>query len=168
VRASRSFWDLLRDSGGLYESTVSGASMEPTLLHGERVRIRPLPPGTYREGEVVACILKDEIFAHRIVYGTAQAIVTRGDNRILCDPPTAQGEILGLVSEVWRGGAWAVAGPQPPSRHPRLTALNLAMLRACMALHFDFARAVAGTTLHVGRFLRLARGAARPGPSSGA
>lgn len=158
---ARTFWDLLRESGGAYEATIHGSSMEPTLTHGNRVRIRPLPPLEYREGQVVACQLGDELFAHRIVHCAQDAVLTRGDNRVLCDPPTGKGHIIGAVLEHHVAGAWVPPAAAPTPRLPRLTAANERLVRACMRMHFNFARRVAGTVLHVGRFYRMATGAWR-------
>ena len=161
VSGTRSLWDLLRDSGGVFESTISGTSMEPTLPHGARVRIRPRAPNEYHEGQIVACVLKDVLFAHRIVFCGQEAIVTQGDNRVLCDPPTPKREILGGVEEYSLGGQWITPGVAPPPRLPRIAAANLRMVRACLHLHFELGRRAAGTTLHVGRFVRIAISIAR-------
>jgi hypothetical protein len=161
VSGPRSFWDLLRNSGGVFESTISGTSMDPTLPHGARVRIRPLAQREYHEGQIVACVLKDELFAHRIVFCELQAIVTQGDNRVLCDPPTRKNQILGEVAEYCVGDGWIAPGAPPRPRRPGVTAANLRMVRACTRVHFELGRRVAGTVLHVGRFLRIAVSFAR-------
>jgi hypothetical protein len=159
--AARTFWDLLRQSGGAYEATIDGTSMLPTLAHGARVRIRPLPLEAYSEGQIVACALGDELFAHRIVHCEADAVVTRGDNRVLCDPPTGKTDIIGVVLEHQVGGSWVPCALAPLPRLPRVTAANERLVRACMLMHFDFARRVAGTVLHVGRYYRIATAALR-------
>jgi hypothetical protein len=161
VAAARSFWDLIRDSGGVYESTISGTSMEPTLAHGASVRIRPLPRGAYREGQIVACALKDELFAHRIVFCGAEAIVTRGDNRVLCDPPTPKGEIVGLVEACRTGESWSAPAGPPAPRWPAITSSNLRLVRASLDVHPELGRRVAGTVLHIGRLLNIAGTLAR-------
>lgn len=159
--AQRTFWDLLRLSGGAYEATIHGTSMEPTLLHGARIRIRPLPPQDYREGQVVACALGDELFAHRIVHCAERAVLTRGDNRVLCDPPTDKAHVIGVVLEHWEEGQWMPLAAGPSSRLPRLTSANERLVRACLGTHLDFSRRVAGTVLHLGRFYRMALAALR-------
>jgi hypothetical protein len=161
VSSPRSFWDLLRNSGGVFESTISGTSMEPTLSHGARVRIRPLAQHKYHVGQIVACVLKDELFAHRIVFCEPQVIVTQGDNHVLCDPPTPKREILGVVDEYLSGDVWKAPGAAPPPRFPGIAAANLRMVRACLHVHFQLGRRAAGTTLHVGRFLGMAISVAR-------
>jgi hypothetical protein len=87
--------------------------------------------------------------------------VTRGDNRALCDPPTSRGDIIGVVREQWAAGEWVALAAAPSPRLPRLTAANDGLVIACMRLHFDFARRVAGTTLHLGRFYRMGTAAVR-------
>ena len=159
--AQRTFWDLLRQSGGVYEATLHGWSMEPTLRHGTRIRIRPLAPHEYREGQIVACTLGDELFAHRVVHCAHHALLTRGDNRVLCDPPTPRADVIGVVVEQWADDAWIPPGGAPPPRWPRLTSANDRLVWACLGAHLEFSRRVAGTVLHVGRFYRMAGAALR-------
>ena len=61
------FWQLLRGSGATFEATVAGVSMLPTLADAARIRIEPRPEGDYAVGDVVVCVLRDELYAHRIV-----------------------------------------------------------------------------------------------------
>jgi len=156
MATERTFWDLLRESGGAYEATIHGWSMEPTLPHGARIHIQPLPPREYRNGHIVACSLGDELFAHRIVHCIEDAVLTRGDNRVLCDPPTAKRHIIGVVLDQCVGGEWVAPGPAPPSRLPRVTAANERLVRACLHAHLEFSRRVAGAVLHLGRIYRMA------------
>lgn len=158
--AACSFWDLLRQSGGSFEATISGISMQPTLAHGARVRIRPLAAADYRTGQIAACVLGgSEIFAHRIVHCTPRSpvIVTRGDNHVLCDPPTRKAGILGVIEAYWNGVEWVPPGPEVASRMPAVSVAHLRAIRACLCVHFEVARHVAGTTLHVARGLGRTR-----------
>jgi len=156
-RASRAFWELVRNSGRVLESTIKGTSMHPTIPDGARVRIRPLHTENYRVGQIVACLLNDEIFAHRVVFcgssgRSRDMVLTRGDALVMCDPPTRKSAILGEVTEFWADGEWRAlnaTGTTLP-RYRALALLQEQLIRICMPVHYEFARRVAGTTLIVG------------------
>lgn len=158
----RDFWQLLRGSGADLEATIAGSSMMPTLPDAARVRIRPSSSDAYAVGDVVVCVLKDELYAHRVVRrgraGDGPVLVTIGDNRRLCDPPARAGDVLGSVEACWRDAQWQ-ALPPPPARSARgrwAIAANAWLLTACARLHYGMARRVQGTLLHAARLpLRL-------------
>lgn len=152
---------LLQKSGTDLESRIAGSSMEPAIPHDARIRIRPQEHQDYREGQVVACVSGNSLFAHRIVYSgrdgrTGEFILTRGDGWVLCDPPTRKSNILGLVTEFCSGGAWsAPLGHVSRSPVRRLTAgASFWLVRLSLAVHHEFARHVAGGCLHVGAFCK--------------
>jgi len=163
-RGVSSFWDLLRGSDGIFESTVKGTSMEPTIPDGSRVRIRPQTIQDYQVGQIIACVLKDEIFAHRIVHcapGTRaqDAVITLGDSHALCDPPTRKGDILGRVTEFSKDGEWRVPesrANRTPMRHA-VSVMHRFLIWRCLQVHFELAWRVAGTSLIIGSWVHRGR-----------
>jgi hypothetical protein len=159
----RTFWDLMRASGSVFESTLHGVSMEPTIPDGARIQISPKPAGGFAVGQVAACVLKDEaLFAHRIVHrGAGGVVLTRGDHRVLCDPPTREDQILGVVTALWQEGAWRAPGTEPDrgAAIRSVSAAHRLLLRMCLPLHFELARRVAGTTLIAGSLFKRMRSA---------
>jgi hypothetical protein len=159
--ATQSFWEMLRNSGRVFESSIKGISMEPTIPEGARVRIRPRPADTYQLGQIVACELNDVLFAHRIVYcGSAgrcrDFVLTQGDGHVLCDPPTRKSKILGVIEGFWVDGAWRKPGP-PLTRGRSLRAVSMLhqlLIRMCLPVHYEFARRVAGTSLILASLFR--------------
>jgi hypothetical protein len=159
--AGAAFWRLLRGSGSTLEATIAGRSMLPTLRDGDRVRLRPVAAADYRDGDVVVCVLKDELFAHRVVHrcgrGADDCVVTLGDGRRLCDPATRVSDILGRVEATWREETW-VALPDPPPRGAAARAaigFNCHLLAACLRLHYGLARRLQGTLLWGARLPHL-------------
>ena len=153
MSARPDFWQLLRASGAGLEATITGTSMLPTLPDGARVRIRPSADEDYAVGDVVVCVLKDALYAHRVVRrgraGGATVLVTLGDHRALCDPPVRAADALGRIEACWRDEDWHGLAPAPP-RTPiaqRLIAANAWLLAACARLHYGMARRVQGTLL---------------------
>jgi hypothetical protein len=163
--SGREWWDLLRGSGATFEAPIRGVSMLPTLAPGQRVRIRPLPGADYRIGDVVVCVLRDELFAHRIVRrqgrGAREAVITLGDNRQLCDPPTRVRDILGRVESALHGNDWRPLPAPPRPAPPRAARCHGALIGACLVLHFEVARRVAGTSLLLADFVQRRWGTAR-------
>jgi hypothetical protein len=158
------FWQLLRGSGATFEAAVAGVSMLPTLADAARIRIEPRPADDYAVGDVVVCVLRDELYAHRIVRrcgtGGDACVVTLGDNRRLCDPPARVSDLLGRVEAVWRGGDWCPL-PAAPRRGPvarALLAANQALLAGCAKFDYVLARRVAGALLRVAQLPRRAWG----------
>lgn len=151
------FWQLLRGAGADLEATIAGTSMVPTLPHATRVLIRPSSSQAYRVGDVVVCVLKDELYAHRVVRrgraGKRTVLVTIGDNRRLCDPPACASDVLGSVEARWQGAGWQSLPPPPPRTHAwRLAvAANAWLLTTCARLHYGMARRVQGTLLQIAR-----------------
>lgn len=151
--AQDDFWQLLRGSGTQLEATIAGHSMLPTLSDAARVRIRSSAKDVYAVGDVVVCVLKGELFAHRVVRRNRWVLVTIGDNRRLCDPPSKVGDVLGVVDAYWCDSGWRMLPSEPvrPLFEQVVTDANAAMLVMCARLHYGMARRVQGTLLHVGR-----------------
>jgi hypothetical protein len=152
---------LLQRTGQGFESSIRGTSMEPTIPDGARIRIRP---GRHERGEVVACIVGEELFAHRVVHrGCDQRgvfVLTRGDGWILCDPPIRAERILGAVTEYWDGNGWrAPAHPEPLKSWKRAISLaSFWVVRASVVVHHEFARRIAGCMLTLGALCKRFRG----------
>jgi len=150
------FGTLLARSGKIIESEISGTSMGKTLPSGSRVRIQPLPAEQYRAGQTVAFVRGSTIFAHRIVYRTAQAVLTRGDNHSWCDLPVPVGAVLGVVAERLIEGQWQrfadvpEALPVPPWRSQ---AVDL-VVRVCMRIDIRVARRTLRTLMGLARLRR--------------
>ena len=147
---------LLRKSGTHFESRIHGTSMEPSIPDGARIRIGPPASGKYEPGQVVACVIGESLFAHRIVHcgcdRTGAFILTQGDGWLLCDPPTRNHRILGAVAEYSQGDAWvAPAWPLRRNSGRRIAArASFWIVRLSLAIHYEFARCVAGTFLVLG------------------
>ncbi len=155
---------LLRKSRTAFESSISGISMEPTIPHGARIRIRPAEDDNYQVGQIVACVIGDSLFAHRIVYcGHAgrggSVVLTQGDGWILCDPPTRKSLILGVVVQFFDGDAWRA----PAGRIGRgsweegVAGASYWLVRFSLLIHREFARRVAGTCLTLGSIFKRLR-----------
>jgi hypothetical protein len=112
-------------AAGLREGTVVtcrliGGSMQDAIPAHSQIRIsfgRPVD----RVGEVVAFMEGSRVVAHRVAYRSRlrrhDFLVTRGDARILPDPPVPVPAVLGTVDQVDDGSGWRALGAQ--SRLPR-------------------------------------------------
>jgi hypothetical protein len=145
------------------ESRVSGSSMEPAIPDGATIRVLPEPAGGYQIGMVVACLSAgEELFAHRLVrrgrnHGAAY-VLTLGDNWLLCDPPTAIGDIIGLVSAYKYDGVWR--SPPNPRRSwlsQKLSQSSVTVVWLALQIHPGFARRLAGTLLRLTSLLSTVR-----------
>lgn len=82
---------------------VVGDSMDPTLVDGDIVRVMPL--AAPRRGQIVAVFVFGALITHRVVAVRAGRVTTRGDNRLLKDPPISLDKVLGEAVEVLGRGA---------------------------------------------------------------
>jgi len=106
------FRAVLARSAAPVESELRGASMEPAIPAGSRVRITPHDDERLRVGQVVVFVAGSRVMVHRIVHvgarGAARAfVITQGDGNWLCDPPVERARIAGevvdcRVDEAWR------------------------------------------------------------------
>lgn len=84
---------------------VSGLSMTPTLLPGERVTVRPLAQDEIPKVGAVACAAKGagskssaQLVVHRVVGHDDGLVVTQGDSNLRPDRAAARTEIVGIVT----------------------------------------------------------------------
>lgn len=92
LRAARSQWIVL-----------SGYSMAPALLDGDRLRVEPLPAGSAPAiGEVAVVRRGARLVAHRVVAHRDGRTVLRGDSCQSDDAPVDSAAILGRVVKVER------------------------------------------------------------------
>lgn len=89
---------------GLVRIVVSGASMEPTLRHGDVILVSPAVPAVLRPGEVITFLTDAGPVTHRIVDRSGDDLITKGDNARAFDPPVNPGRIVGRVDAVVRAG----------------------------------------------------------------
>ena len=150
------------------ESQISGSSMEPAIPRGATIRVFPEPACGYQVGMVVACLSAGEdLFAHRLVrqaksHGTSY-ILTLGDAWLICDPPTASGDIIGVVSAYKHEGDWR----SPPASARRgwlseqLARSSVVLVWLALKVHPGLARRVSGTLLRLTALLNAPKRAMR-------
>lgn len=145
---------LLTRSGKIIESEVRGTSMGSTIPTGSRIHICPLTDAEYSSGQVVAFVAGNKLFAHRIVHCGKRGFLTRGDARVLCDPPIPRQSIVGVVTECFHDGAWrAVDGWKSLAPEKQRKADLAALLpRICMAIDLATARRVSRALLWLARW----------------
>ena len=151
---------LLGRDGRTIESTIVGHSMERTLVHGSRVRIR-CGLTTPSPGTVVVVAVGGVLFAHRIV-GRGRGrrardfIITRGDHAVVCDSPVATSWVVGVVTEYHDGTAWRPL-PNDPLRSPArawLAAVHRSVMLGALEIHVAVARGVSVIAVVMARALR--------------
>jgi hypothetical protein len=121
----------LQDAQRTVESTVRGPSMGASLPDGARIRIRLRRMATCTPGEVVAFLIGERLVVHRVVSAVAEDrredfVLTRGDARIVPDPPVPKSSVLGVVEAVERDGLWESPPPRPAWVGPHGAAAELA------------------------------------------
>ena len=140
--------DLLGRSGVDVVSMVTGDSMGVTLPAGSRIRIRAINRDGLREGQVVTFATPAGLVTHRIVRRghsrTARGFVlTRGDARILCDPPLHLDAIAGVATEYWDGVRWTPIPPAPAVAGRYRAIAALARIAPAIALEVNAGAALA-------------------------
>jgi len=147
----RTYAQLLSRAGRTLESTIQGSSMGQTIPDGARIRIEPRPAPNYRRGQIVACLERGLLFAHRVVHVHGDALITQGDGWTYCDPPMRTSQVIGEVVSCNQDGLWhtpaesAVRSPceaHAAARHVRVVA-------RCLAINLGFARLVARQIIRV-------------------
>jgi len=150
------FGVLLRRSGKVIESEISGTSMGSTLPSGCRIRIRPLSPEEYRPGQVIAFVAGGAIFSHRIVHRGRQGVLTRGDSHSWCDLPVPVSAILGVVSERQVNGEWQLFDDTVPFECDRTKRSRIieTLLLTCLRIDIRLARRASKFLLWLARWRR--------------
>jgi signal peptidase I len=97
--------EILRSSGRLHLQ-VTGWSMLPTVWPGDTLLIDHSDAHHVSEGDIVLFERGRRFFVHRIVKKNVEGsqILTRGDAMSQPDPPFAERELLGKVSQILRHG----------------------------------------------------------------
>ena len=140
----------LKAHGQEIECRVDGTSMGATLPARSQVRIRCGEPDEYVRDAIVAFVAGSRIVSHRIVHRgrrgpASEYLITRGDGRVLPDPPVRLRSVLGTVTGVRVGERWVQPGSplaRPPLR--RLPAMLLVLLaKAALELNVRLAERLA-------------------------
>lgn len=83
---------------------IAGSSMSPFLRHGDLVTVEPVPSGTLGIGKIAAIVRDDRwMMIHRIIARRPDGYLTRGDLAPRADGIIARNDILGTLSEAFRG-----------------------------------------------------------------
>jgi hypothetical protein len=145
--------DLLRRSGREIESVIDGASMEPAILSGARIRIEPrtaLPS----VGTTVAIVTPGGLVAHRLAARGSMPwnrrfVLTQGDGLVLCDPPVPIELILGPVTARHQDEEWRAVPPRSPLARAVTWRSSLwrTVVRLALALHPRLAAALVRISL---------------------
>lgn len=106
---------------------VRGGSMWPALRAGDEAGFTGVT-GSLRAGQVVVARLPAAIVAHRVMSVAGDSVTLKGDNCRAVDPAVARGAILGVVSQVRRGGR-ILSASEWDSGPTRLGALRLSLRR---------------------------------------
>lgn len=101
-------WRAIIEAKGLDFEVVSD-SMYPTLRRGDKVAVSPIPENGPRPGRIVV-YWRGKLFAHRYLGGG----VCRGDNHLHVDPPVERAQMVGVATEIVRGGRKRPAGEEIP------------------------------------------------------
>ena len=152
---------LLKKSGREIESTVCGSSMEPTIPHGARIKVRPSRSGDYEVGQIAACLHGSTLVTHRIVScgrtgGARGFVLTQGDGRLICDRPLRKDDILGVVTEFAVEGIWRVPAKEVLGRPLQrlFAATHRRVIGLCLAINHRLACHVARAILVLGFVLK--------------
>jgi Peptidase S24-like len=76
---------------------ATGTSMRPLFAPGDRLRVRPARAADARPGDVVVLARADRLVAHRLVYASPTALITRGDDAATDDPAAPPATLVGIV-----------------------------------------------------------------------
>jgi hypothetical protein len=91
---------------------ATGTSMRPLFAPGDRILVRPAGAAEARPGDVVVLLGERGLVAHRLLYATPTALVTRGDSAF-ADPPWPPAALVGI----------AVVPPSPRALYAAIRAL---------------------------------------------
>lgn len=95
--------------GRLFRLKVSGHSMHPIIQNGEAVLVRPTPAGSLALGDLAVTQIDGNPTTHRLMDIQPGHLITMGDNRAACDPPTPENRLLGKVIAIEsQGQTWNI------------------------------------------------------------
>ena len=102
----RLFLEVLR-SFGAARLAVTGTSMLPAIWPGDVLEVRRQGVGQVQPGDVVLFRRDGRLVVHRVVERFdrqgGNLLVTRGDRQRATDSPISNDELLGRVTEIFRG-----------------------------------------------------------------
>jgi signal peptidase len=150
----RSCVDLLSRSGRIVESDIRGGSMGAAIPDGSRIRIRLTSEERFRPGQIVACMEKGFLFAHRVVHVRKDAIITQGDGWVLCDPPIRISQVLGEVVSCRVGEEWIAPASEANRSETasRAARRQVRLIAFCLRIHLRLARFVSRQIIHLHLF----------------
>ena len=123
----------LRAPNRVVESTVKGVSMGSGLPPESRIRIDMSHHQRFEIGAVVAFVGGNQVIVHRVVHNGRDHLLTRGDARLVPDPPVRQDQVLGPVTAVIRNGSWMELDlPRKRSLRSRICASAILRIAAAM------------------------------------
>lgn len=98
--------DLWKRTGRTIEARFTGASMEPAIPSGSRLRLRcGAPVGA---GDVAAFVHDGHVLVHRVLHVAPPFVLARGDALAVPDPPLPLDRVLARVEASERDGEWTV------------------------------------------------------------
>jgi hypothetical protein len=116
--------DLWRRTGRAIEARFTGASMEPAIPSGSRLRLRC--GAAVAPGDVAAFVHDGHVFVHRVLAVAPPFLLARGDALVVPDPPLPLERVFARVEGVQRGGEWTAPTNHRESRPQRLTRMACA------------------------------------------
>lgn len=137
----------LKGTDAVIECRLRGASMEPAIPRGARLRIAIGSTAALRVGEVVAFVRDDGVCVHRLAHRArdGEHLLTQGDACLYPDAPVPVRCVLGPVSEFRLDERWIPAGDCPADARSRSRAGRalLGLVAALLAVDARLARAAA-------------------------
>jgi len=111
----------LRGDNAVFESSIRGSSMEPSIPGLARVRVQLSADKSYCRGDIVYFQTSDGYMIHRVAWlvnrgQAAGFLFTLGDNCLLPDLPVPKQQVLGIVIGVEINKTWSL--PVTPVRVP--------------------------------------------------
>ena len=88
---------------GMYVSTTSGYSMSPMLKDRRDTVVILPPPEKIKKYDVILYFRDGRYILHRVVRARHGEFVTCGDNRVELEKGITRADIVGILSEVYRG-----------------------------------------------------------------
>jgi hypothetical protein len=83
---------------------VVGDSMYPLLQAEDSIWVAPVEVDQLQRGDLVVLKQAGGVVTHRVVTRGPAGLRTKGDNRLVFDPPVSEQEILGYVVAIERAG----------------------------------------------------------------